>query len=792
MKNLLFSLSLLFFSVNVIAQQHKVHGQVTDNGTPLQGAMVQVKNTSTSTSANENGQYVLHLEQGEHTLVFSFGNKKEVSIALSSDLELNVDIGDAEEVLDEVFVSALRVKAESPITFSNVSNEEIENRNLGQDIPSLLNYLPGVVTTSDAGAGIGYTGIRVRGSDATRINVTINGVPYNDSESHGAFWVNLGDFASSVENLQLQRGVGTSTNGAGAFGGSMNFMTDRYQVNPFAEVSASFGSYNTQKTSVKFSTGLISEHWEVSGRLSRIKSDGYIDRGWSDLKSYFLQGTYVNGSTLIKALTFGGAQSVYQAWDGIDGETLETNRRYNPAGAYVDDQGNEQFYDNHTDNYQQDNFQLLWNQDLGSGWSSNLALHLTLGEGYYESYRADEDLLEYGIDPFHAGGALIESSDLVTRKWLDNIFYGATFSVDYQDEKWDVVFGGGLNHYEGDHFGDIVYTRFAPLRRPQMRYYENKADKKEYNFYGKATLALSPQFSLFGDLQLRGTSYETQGFQEAQTPFEIDDSHTFFNPKAGLTYRLADSHNLYVSFARAHREPNRDDYENGTPKPEELNDYELGWRFKSPGIQINTNVYYMDYRNQLVLTGELDHVGAFIRSNSGESYRLGLEIDAAFRLSDKFNIRPNISLSRNRNVDFVAAWDGEPTNFGETEISYSPSIVGANILEYRPTQNLELRFMSKYVGEQFMSNTEAVGSKLDAYFVNDFNVQYTWIDAPVFKEVVFTGLVNNIFNEKYVSNGYFYTYDVPNETGSQVQTFGGAGYYPQAETNFLMGVTLKF
>ena len=792
MKTLLFSLSLLFFSFNAAAQNHEVRGQVTDNGVPLPGAIVQVKQSAIGTAADENGYYVLQLEEGDYTLVFSYGNRKEIAIELEADMTLNVDLADAQETLDEVFVSALRVNAESPITYSNISNEEIENRNLGQDIPSLLNFLPGVVTTSDAGAGIGYTGIRVRGSDASRINVTINGVPYNDSVSHGAFWVNLGDFASSVENLQLQRGVGTSTNGAGAFGGSMNFMTDRYRVNPSAELSASVGSYNTQKTTVKFSTGLINDHWEVAGRLSRIKSDGYIDRGWSNLKSYFLQGTYVNGSTLIKALTFGGKQSVYQAWDGIDAETLESNRRYNPAGAYEDVNGNIQFYDNHTDNYEQDNFQLLWNQDLGSGWSSNLALHLTLGEGFYESYRAGEDLLEYGIDPFEANGELIESSDLVTRKRLDNIFYGTTFSVDYQDEQWDVVIGGGLNHYEGDHFGDIVYTRFAPLQRPQQRYYENIAYKNEYNIYAKATLALNERFSLFGDLQLRGTSYETEGFQEEQTPFIIDDTNTFFNPKGGLTYRVSEAHNLYFSFARAHREPNRDDYENGTPKPEELNDYELGWRFRSPGVQINTNFYFMDYRNQLVLTGELDHVGAFIRANSGKSYRAGLEIDAAFKLSDKFSIRPNISLSRNRNVDFVAAWDGEPTDFGETEISYSPSVVGANILEYRPTSNLELRFLSKYVGEQFMSNTEAEGSKLDAYFVNDFNVQYTWADAPVFEEVIFTGLVNNVFNEKYVSNGYFYTYDVPAETGGGVETFGGAGYYPQAETNFLLGVTLRF
>lgn len=790
MKSLIYFLSLFLISQSVTAQKHEVHGQVTESGTPIPGAIIRVKAAATGTVADTNGNYSLELDEGTYTLVFSFGNSKEVEIDLDRDMRLDVDLQDADEVLPEVFVSSLRVNAESPITHSNLSNEEIENRNLGQDIPSLLNYLPGVVTTSDAGAGIGYTNIRVRGSDATRINVTINGVPYNDSESHGAFWVNLGDFASSVENLQLQRGVGTSTNGAGAFGGSMNFMTDRYRVNPEAEVSASVGSYNTQKTTVKFSTGLLNDHWEVSGRLSRIKSDGYIDRGWSNLKSYFLQGTYVNGGTLIKALTFGGKQSVYQAWDGIDAQTLETNRRYNPAGAYEDEQGNIQFYDNHTDNYEQDNFQLLWNQDLGSNWSSNLALHMTLGEGYYESYRPEESLSEYGIEPFMANGEMMETSDLVTRKWLDNIFYGATFSLNYQDRDWDVIFGGGINRYEGDHFGDIVYARFAPLDRPQQRYYENVGYKDEFNFYTKATYVVNEKLSLFGDLQIRITDYVTEGFKEEQEPFEVDENHTFFNPKAGLTYRVSNQSSLYFSFARAHREPNRDDYENGAPEPEELNDYELGWRFKRPGMEINSNLYFMDYRNQLVLTGELDHVGAFIRANSGKSYRLGLEIDAAFRLAEKWTLRPNIALSRNQNVDFVAAWDGEPRNFGDTEISYSPSVVGANILEYQPLEQLELRLLSKYVGEQYMSNTEAEGSKLDAYFVNDFNIQYTWKNAPLFEEVIFTGLVNNIFNEKYVSNGYFYTYDV--EENSGVTTYGGAGYYPQAETNYLLGVTLKF
>ncbi len=778
MKNTLFYLSLLVFSLSASAQEYTIQGKVTDGDAPLRAAIVRVQGNPIGTQTDSSGEYSLSLEEGTYNLIFSYGNKKEVRVNLTEDQVLNVDLGDAQEVLDEVFLSAVRVSAESPITYSNLSNEEIEDRNLGQDIPTLMNYMPNVVTTSDAGAGIGYSGIRVRGSDATRINVTINGVPYNDAESQGTFWVNLGDFASSVENLQLQRGVGTSTNGAGAFGASINILTDRYRVEPSAEIASSVGSFGTRKNTVKFSTGLFNDHWEFAGRASTIESDGYVDRASTDLKSYFLQGTYVDESTLIKALTFGGSEVTYQSWDGISEEQLREDRTFNPAGAYVDADGNQQFYDDHVDNYKQDHFQLLWNENYDGGWSSNMALHYTYGRGFYESYRTDQDLEEYLIEPFTANGEEILSSDLVTKKWLDNHFYGATFNLNFTENWLELDFGGGWNRYDGDHFGEVTYTRFAPSE-PNQIYYENEAEKTDFNVYGKANVAISEDFSLFGDLQLRTINYIVDGTIEEEVPFIVDDSHTFFNPKAGMTYELSDSNRLYLSYARAHREPSRSDYENGNPEPEELNDFELGWRLNTSAVQVNTNLYYMDYRNQLVLTGELDNVGAFIRANSGNSYRLGLEVDASVRLSDKFIIRPNVSLSRNKNIDFFETRDEELVNLGNTDISFSPEIVAGNILEYRPVENLELKFLSKYVGEQFMSNTEAEGSLLSSYFVNDFNVQYTWRTAPLFKEVVFTGLVNNVFDEKYVSNGWF-------------AAGWGAGYYPQAGTNFLAGVTLRF
>lgn len=793
MKSLLFFSGLCLISLHALAQTHILDGTVTRGETPVEGVAVYAVESGKGTATDENGRYSLELKEGTYQLVFSYGNQKSLRVNLKQNQTLNVDLADVQEVLDEVLVSSLRVTAQSPITYSNLSNEEIEDRNLGQDIPILMNYMPNVVTTSDAGAGVGYTGLRVRGSGTTSTNVTINGIPYNDAESLGSFWVNLGDFASSVENLQLQRGVGTSTNGAGAFGASLNILTDAYSEEANAEIANSYGSFNTHKHTVKFSTGLMNNHWEIAGRASQIKSDGYIDRASSDLKSYFLQGTYVDENTLVKAITFGGSERTYQAWYGIDAETLENDRTYNPAGVYTDEDGNTKFYDNQTDNYKQDHYQLLWNQEYDDNWSSNLAFHYTYGRGYYEEYEEDAVLNEFGLQNFQANGEEVTTSDLVGTKWLDNDFFGTTFALNYKDSDWDVNFGGAWNRYIGDHFGDVIYTRFALNNDPYEPYYENVGRKTDFNLYGKATYAISEKLAGYLDLQIRTIDYETEGVLSEGNEFLIDDSFAFFNPKAGLTYALNNQNQFYFSYARANREPRRSDYENGEPEHEELNDYELGWRHSTPSVQVNTNLYYMDYQNQLVLTGGIDDVGAFIRENSGNSYRLGLEIDAIIRLSEKVVLRPNLALSQNKNTDFVSTWNGELVDFGNTDISFSPSIVGGNRISYLPVNGLELSLLSKYVGEQYMSNIEAETSKLEAYFVNDFNIQYTWRNAPFFKEVVFTGLVNNIFGEEYVSNGYYYTFNIENpDTSTGVQTLDGAGYYPQATTNFLGGITLKF
>jgi len=691
-------------------------------------------------------------------------------------------------VLDEVFVSAVRVTKESPVTFSNLTKEDIKPRNLGQDIPILMNFLPSVVTTSDAGAGVGYTGIRVRGSDATRVNVTINGIPYNDAESQGTFWVNMPDFASSVESLQLQRGVGTSTNGAGAFGASLNLLTDAFSEEAYGQISSSFGSFNTLRNNIKFSTGLLNNHIEISGRLSRITSDGYVDRASSELDSYFLQGAYKDDNTLIKALLFGGHEITYQSWFGLDPETLATDRTFNPAGIYTDEDGNTRFYENEVDNYKQDHFQLLWNEQLSDFWSTNLALHYTRGRGFFEQFREDDDFATYGFEPLTVNGEEVNTTDLIRRRWLDNDFYGTVFSANYKKDKLDLILGGGWNTYKGDHFGEVIWARFASNSDYRDRYYDDNSTKTDFNLYAKANYKLNNKWSLYGDLQYRTVGYQANGEDTGL----VDDTFNFFNPKAGITYDLNRNNNFYLSYAVANREPNRNDYENGNPRPEKLNDFELGWRYVSPNVQLSTNVYYMNYKDQLVLTGELNDVGAPLRANVGDSYRLGLEIDANIRFNNAFSLQPNIALSTNKNQDFLFQRDGVLQNLGNTNIAYSPNIILGNMFTYSPSSAMQISLLSKYVGKQYMGNIDSEASILDAYSQTDLNIQYEVVCNGFLKSIVFSGLINNIFNAEFESNGYFFTFDDDFSNPGTVTTIEGAGFYPQAGTNFLLGATVNF
>ncbi len=696
------------------------------------------------------------------------------------------------QALEQVYLNGVRVRADSPITHSNLTKQDLAKRNLGQDIPVLLNYLPGVVTTSDAGAGVGYTGIRVRGSDATRVNVTINGIPYNDSESQGTFWVNLPDFASSIESLQLQRGVGSSTNGSGSFGASLNIDTDRSSKEAYAQIANSYGSFDTRKHSVKFSTGLLNDRVEISGRVSNITSDGYIDRASSDLKSYFLQGSYKTDNTFIKALVFGGREVTYQSWFGIDEQTLNTNPTFNPAGMYSDEDGTVRFHQNQVDDYDQDHYQLIWNERYNNNWSTSATLNYTKGSGFFEEYKEDASLGFHGLLPVTIDGETSAESDLVRRRWLENNFYALSANANYKDENWDTTTGVFYSYYQGLHFGEVIWATNFTGPNLGDRYYSGTGDKHEFTTFSKASYKINNSWSVFGDLQMRIVNYKTAGLTSDKVNMVVDEQYEFFNPKFGASYSLNQGNQLYVSYGRASREPRRSDFEQGVFTPEILDDYELGWRFTGKKNTLSANLYYMDYKDQLVLTGQLDDSGGFIRETSGNSYRAGLEVEGDFRVLKQLHVRPNIALSSNKNKDYTTSRDGELVNLGTTNISFSPSFIAGNSIDYSPTQNLQVALLSKYVGEQYLGNIDSQTSKLDAYFLNDFSVNYTITNVSFAKSLVLQGLVNNIFDVKYISNGYFYTYDDDFSTPGTVTTIEGAGFYPQAGINFLVGATLTF
>jgi len=674
--------------------------------------------------------------------------------------------------LDEVLVKAVRVQPNAPITHSNLTKKDIRKRNLGQDIPVLLNYLPSVVSSSDAGAGIGYTYLRVRGSDATRVNVTINGIPYNDAESQGTFWVNLGDFASSVESLQLQRGVGTSTNGSGAFGASLNILTDGISENAGGEIANSFGSFGTRKHSIKFTTGLLNDHFEFAGRLSKIYSDGYVDRAFTDLKSYYLQGNYVDKNTIVKAITFGGKEKTYQAWYGLSKDQLEEDRTQNP---YT--------YDNETDNYWQDHYQLHWIETLNANWSTNIGLNYTRGKGYFEQFKDGRSAADYN-------NLINEDSDVVVRRWLDNHFYVANANVTYKKNSLELITGISYSDYTNDHYGEIIWgSDLASETNIRDRYYLSISDKSDFSIFSKATFRMSEKLQAFLDIQGRFVNYTTTGLTSDRAPIDVDERFDFFNPKLGFTYTLNPGNSLYVSYARANKEPNRNDFESNAVdvQHEELNDFELGWRHESDRLRLNANVYYMQYNNQLVLSGALDNVGEYLRENVDKSYRLGLELDASIVLTEQLSLVSNFALSKNKIQDLTINRDGAVQNLNDTNIAFSPDLITTHALEYAPNTKFRAALIGKYVGEQYLSNTDTEASKLDSYFVTDFNFTYTLPVNNVFDSIVFTGMVNNLFDLKYVDRGYTYLDTWSGPTATEIQ-----GYYPQATRNFLLGMTLMF
>lgn len=715
--------------------------------------------------------------------------------------------------LDDVIVYATRANDNTPTTYSEISKEQLESVNLGQDLPILLNLSPSVVTTSDAGAGVGYTGIRIRGSDGTRINVTVNGIPVNDSESHGVFWVNMPDFASSVDNIQIQRGVGTSTNGAAAFGATVNLQTNVPSQDSFVEFNNSFGSFSTRKHTLIYNTGLLNDRWSFESRLSKIASDGYIDRATSDLQSYFLSGGYYGDKTTIKALVFGGKEVTYQSWYGTPQALLDGNadgiEEVIGNNGFTDEQAenlrnsgrtyNFYQYDNEVDNYNQDHYQLHLSHTVNENLNLNLSGHYTYGRGYFEQYRNEDDFSDYGLNDVVLGDTTITSTDLIRRRWLDNHFYGFTFSTNYTKSNLDMTLGGGWNKYDGDHFGEIIWSQFASNSDIRSRYYDNVGNKTDFNVYLKTNYQINNDLNLFADLQVRTIDYRTVGIDNDRRPIDVGENYAFFNPKFGATYVLNEQSNIYASYSIGNREPVRGDFVDAavgqTPKNETLQNIEAGYRKFGSTFSFSANYYLMNYENQLVLTGELNDVGSNLRQNVPESYRTGIELVGEYKFSDKVRWGANLTLSQNKIKNFTEIlynygtnfdeFNIEETSYSDTEIAFSPNVIGGSNLTFTPVDDFDISLMSKYVGKQFLDNTANDARSLEAYFINDLRLSYDFAVKAI-ERINVSLLVNNLLDMEYSSNGY---------------TFGYAGgdyvvrenyLYPQAGRNFLLGLNVRF
>lgn len=799
--------------------QYTVSGTIMSKSTDgvLVGATIQSELGNYFSVTNEDGFFEIRsVPQGEYTFTVRYLGFKEVELYLSVDdnKSLKILLEEDTRITDEVIVYATRASDKGPTTFQNVNKKEIAKQNFGQDLPFVLNWTPSLVTTSDAGAGIGYTGLRIRGSDATRINVTINGIPYNDSESQGVFWVDIPDIATSTQSIQIQRGVGTSTNGAGAFGASINLQTNSKNIEPYAELINSAGSFNTRRHTLGVGTGLIKDRFTFDARASLINSDGFIDRASSDLRSYFASGGYYGDRTIVKAIAFGGNEVTYQSWYGVPESRLNGDVTAMMTTAAAEGWNAQQldnllnsnnrtfnFYDykDQVDNYSQDNFQLHVSNQLSSRVTSNVALHYTKGKGYYEEFKYDQGLSNYGLSDVAIGATTVTTTDLIRRRWLDNDFYGLTYSINYEKDRYSGVIGGAWNKYIGDHFGEVIWAQFASTTPKDFRYYFNQGDKRDFNIFWKSSYQFTKRLNGYLDLQYRKVDYSTKGIENDLSNFDVSADYGFFNPKIGLTYELDAFKQLYASYSVGQREPVREDFINaqvGTrPKSELLNNVEAGLRVKKSRYYVNLNYYLMSYKDQLVLTGEINDVGAPIRTNVDNSYRSGIEIEGAIRFNSNFTWGANATLSENKIKNFTEVVYDYGLNFdefneiqnqySETDISFSPSLIVGSTLSYSIFENMEASILSKFVGDQFLDNTSNENRKIDSYFINDFRLSYN-PTIKTFKNFSVSLMVNNILDVKYESNGYTYGYVGGGETIRQNY------YYPQAGTNYLMMLSMKF
>ena len=720
--------------------------------------------------------------------------------------------------LSAVEVLGTRASESTPVAFTNVTGKQLAAENHGLDIPFLLTMTPSVITTSDAGAGVGYTSMRVRGTDATRINITVNDIPLNDSESHSVFWVNTPDFASSLRDIQVQRGVGTSTNGSGAFGASVNMRTQGFSRDAFAEVSGSYGSFNTNKETLRVGSGLLGDHWSIEARLSHIGSDGYRDRASSELVSYFGQVGYFNDKTSLRFITFGGKEDTYHAWDGISRDDLKENRTYNPNGEIKHDGKVTGFYKDQKDIYRQTHYQLIWNQTFTPQWKLNVALHYTDGYGYYQEYKNARTLKEYGLEPVVTPEGTSKKASLVRKKCLDSGFGGGVFSLQYSGERLAATLGGGINRYTNDHYGQVIWVEnyTSPLALDH-EYYRNDARKNDFNIYIKGNYVITGGLSAYADLQYRHIGYRMKGDNdkwdwtaspERLQVLDVDEPFDFFNPKAGLNWQMNEHNRFYASFAVAQKEPTRNNYNDGPlvkhPTSEKLYDWEAGYELRSGRLVAGLNGYYMKYKDQLVLNGKINEIGELMAENVPDSYRMGVELMAGYRFTDWLRWDVNATLSRNRIKDYVGyvsdydadtwddMWSQTEIHAGDKAIAFSPSVtVGSMLaLDYK---GFTATLQSQYVSRQYLDNFERKDDSLDPYFVNNLDLGYTFT-LPHVRSITVGATIYNLFDEKYETNGYSMTSALyPGGSKDNKYTlYSDPRFYPMAGINALGHITLRF
>ena len=794
--------------------QYSIKGIIKGNNEPLAGASVVIQNTFSGQSADAKGKFEFkNLKPGDYTLKFTFigFESKEETVNLHKDETLEVNLKPSVILTDEIMISGTRAKNRTPVAYTDVTEDQVAKRNMGQDIPYLLSLTPSFVSTSDAGAGVGYTYFRIRGTDMNRINVTVNGIPLNDPESHGTWFVDQPDLASSLANVQIQRGVGTSSNGAAAFGATINLQTNNIRKDPYSYYKTATGTFNTFKNTVEAGTGLLGGKFTVDARLSKISSDGFIDRAFSDLKSFFVSAGYYTENTILKADVFSGFEETYQAWNGVPSVRLNNDlagmQQYADNGLYTQTEVDQMIasnsrtynlytYKNQVDHYQQDHYQLHFSHRFNTWLNLNTALFYVYGRGYYENYKENQDLAGYQMTYPVIGTDTITSTNLVNRKWLDNNFYGGVFSLNYRKEKSDLTIGGGWNNYDGKHFGKVIWAEYYGNTDMNHDWYRGTGVKEDYNIYTRYNYQLVENLNLYADLQYRHINYQITGIDDNLRNIGQTHLFDFFNPKFGIFYKPSAKQQAYFSYGRAHREPNRDNYvdtdPNRTPPVyETLNDFEAGYNYRSGHLSAGVNFYYMKYKNQLILTGEINDVGNPVMVNVDDSYRAGAELMVSVKILDHLQWDINTTLSRNKIKNFteyVDDWDTEgPDVFslGTTDLAFSPDVVTNSIIDWIPMKNLDVNLSSSWVGKQYIDNTSNNGRSLNAYFVNNLNIEYT-IPNLLFKELKIHLLVNNLFNAQYESNAWVYSY-IYNGVRYKMD-----GYFPQAGINYMAGVDLKF